>query len=177
MACALIEHKRINTTLAKAKALRIYMEPLITKGRTNTTHSRRVVFSYLQSKEAIKELFGPIATKIGDRPGGYLRILRTGFRKGDSAEMCIIEFVDFNETYSTATGPKKKRRRRRGGSGTTNEAAATEAVVAETAVADAGDVVEDAVENVADVAEDAVENAADDIADAAADVADDVKDA
>ncbi len=178
MACALIEHKRIRTTLAKAKALRIYLEPLVTKGRTNTTHSRRVVFSYLQSKEAIKELFGPIATKIGDRPGGYLRILRTGFRKGDSAEMCIIEFVDYNETYSTASGPKKKRRRRRGGSGTSNEAAAaTETAVAETAVADAGDVVENAVENVADAADEAVENVADDIADAAADAAEDVKDA
>jgi len=175
MACALIEHKRINTTLAKAKALRIYLEPLITKGRTNTTHSRRVAFSYLQSKEAIKELFGPIAAKVGDRPGGYLRILRTGFRKGDNAEMCIIEFVDYNETYSTASGPKKKRRRRRGGSGTTNEAAATETAVAETAIADAGDVVEDTVEGVADAAGEAVENAADDIADAAADAAEDVK--
>ena len=175
MACALIEHKRINTTLAKAKALRKYLEPLITKGRTNTTHSRRVVFSYLQNKEAVTELFGPIAAKVGDRPGGYLRILRTGFRKGDNAELCIIEFVDYNETYSTASGPKKKRRRRRGGgSGTSNEAAAaTETAAAETAVADAGDVVED----VADVAEETVDDAADDIADTAAAAADDVKNA
>lgn len=174
MACALIDHKRINTTLAKAKALRKYLEPLITKGRTNTTHSRRVVFSYLQNKEAVTELFGPIAAKVGDRPGGYLRILRTGFRKGDNAELCIIEFVDYNESYSTASGPKKKtRRRRRGGSGTTNEAAAAETAVAETAVADAGDVVEDVV----DAAENAVEDAADDVADAAADAVDDAKDA
>ena len=185
MACALIDHKRISTTLAKAKALRKYLEPLITKGRTNTTHSRRVVFSYLQNKEAVTELFGPIAAKVGDRPGGYLRILRTGFRKGDNAEMCIIEFVDYNETYSTASGPKKKtRRRRRGGGAATNEAAATETAVAETAVADAGDVVEDTVEDIADAAEeavedatDAVEDAADDIADAAADAVDDAKDA
>ncbi len=178
MACALIDHKRISTTLAKAKALRMYLEPLITKGRTNTTHSRRVVFSYLQNKDAVKELFGPIAAKVGDRPGGYLRILRTGFRKGDNAEMCIIEFVDYNETYSTASGPKKKtRRRRRGGAGTSNEAAAAETAVAETAVADAEEAVDDAVENVADAAEEAVEDAADDIADAAADAADDVKDA
>ena len=181
MACALIEHKRIRTTLAKAKALRIYLEPLVTKGRTNTTHSRRVVFSYLQNKDAIKELFGPIAAKVGDRPGGYLRILRTGFRKGDSAEMCIIEFVDYNETYSTVSGPKKKRRRRRGGSGTNNEAAAaTETAVAETAVADAGDVVDvvaDVAEETVEDAADVIEDVADDIADTAADAADDVKDA
>ena len=181
MACALIEHKRINTTLAKAKALRIYLEPLITKGRTNTTHSRRVVFSYLQNKEAVTELFGPIAAKVADRPGGYLRILRTGFRKGDNAEMCIIEFVDYNESYSTESGPKKKtRRRRRGGGGASNEAAANETTVAETAVAD----VEDAAADVADAAEEAVEeatdtveDAAEDVADAAEEAADDAKDA
>ena len=196
MTCALIEHKRINTTLAKAKALRKYLEPLITKGRTNTTHSRRVVFSYLQNKEAVTELFGPVAAKVGDRPGGYLRILRTGFRKGDNAEMCIIEFVDYNETYSTASGPKKKtRRRRRGGGGATNEATATETAVAETAVADAEDAVDETIENVADTtdgaveevadtveevvedATDAVEDAAGDVADAAEDIADDAKDA
>ncbi len=177
MACALIEHKRINTTLAKAKALRMYLEPLITKGRTNTTHSRRVVFSYLQSKEAVTELFGPIAAKVGDRPGGYLRILRTGFRKGDNAELCIIEFVDYNETYSTSSGPKKKRRSRRGGGGgsTNNEAAATETAVAETAIADAEEAV-DTVEDVADAAE-TVEDIADEASDAVADAAEDIADA
>lgn len=110
---ALIEHKRINTTLAKAKALRVYLEPLITKSKKNTTHSRRVVFSYLQSKEAIKELFGPIAAEIGQRPGGYLRIIKTGFRQSDGAEMGMIEFVDFNKTYDLNSGSTKKTRRSR----------------------------------------------------------------
>ena len=96
MANALIEHKRINTTLAKAKALRVFAEPLITKAKTNSTHNRRVVFSYLQNKHSIKELFGPISEKVADRPGGYLRIVRTGFRQGDAAETAMIEFVDFN---------------------------------------------------------------------------------
>ncbi len=113
---ALIEHKRINTTLAKAKALRQYIEPLITKGKKDTTHSRRVVFSYLQDKHSINELFGPIAAKVGDRPGGYTRIIRTGFRKGDSAEMAMIELVDFNELLleAKASGqtPGRKRTRR-----------------------------------------------------------------
>jgi len=120
MAIALIEHKRIFTTVAKAKALRVFLEPLVTKGRVNTTHSRRVVFSYLQNKEAVKELFGAIADKVGDRPGGYLRIIKTGWRKGDAADMAMIEFVDFNETYvKPSKGGEekggKKRRRRRGG--------------------------------------------------------------
>ena len=104
MAIALIEHKRITTTLAKAKALRRYVEPLVTKSRSNTTHSRRVVFSYLQNKEAINELFGPIAEKIGDRPGGYMRVIKLGFRRGDGAETAMIEFVDFNETYNPNAG-------------------------------------------------------------------------
>ncbi|MCB0662833.1 MAG: 50S ribosomal protein L17 [Saprospiraceae bacterium] len=116
---ALIRHKRINTTLAKAKALRTHIEPLITKCKSNTTHSRRVVFSYLQDKEAVTELFGPIAAKIGDRPGGYLRIIKTGFRRGDGADLAMIEFVDFNETYQkekpAAGASKKTRRSRRGG--------------------------------------------------------------
>jgi large subunit ribosomal protein L17 len=117
LANALVEHKRINTTLAKAKALRVFVEPLITKGKNNTTHSRRVVFSYLQNKESIKELFGPIAGKVADRPGGYTRIIKTGFRKGDGAEMAMIELVDFNEVYtsgSTASSGKSRRRRRGG---------------------------------------------------------------
>lgn len=117
LACSLIEHKRIFTTLAKAKALRTYIEPLVTRAKTNTTHNRRVVFSYLQSKEAIKELFGPIAAEVGDRPGGYVRVIRTGFRKGDGAEMAMIEFVDFNKDYNPKEGKAAGRRRRRRGKG------------------------------------------------------------
>lgn len=130
---ALIEHKRINTTLAKAKALRLHLEPIITKCKTNTTHSRRVVFSYLQSKDSVKELFDNIAPRIADRPGGYLRIIKTGFRKGDAAEMAMIEFVDYNTVYTNEkpTGGKKKRRRRRGGAKAA-AGAATAAVAAET---------------------------------------------
>ncbi len=120
---ALIEHKRINTTLAKAKALRVYLEPLITKSKKNTTHSRRVVFSYLQSKEAIKELFGPIAAEIGQRPGGYLRIIKTGFRQSDGAEMGMIEFVDFNKTYDIKGGSSRKTRRSRRSGGAAKEQA------------------------------------------------------
>ncbi len=130
LSCALIEHKRINTTLAKAKALRKHIEPLITKSKDNTTHSRRVIFSYLQNKEAMKELFGVIAPKIADRPGGYLRVIKLGFRRGDGAEMGLIEFVDFNEIYTTAkagVADKKKRTRR----GAAKAAAATTEAVAE----------------------------------------------
>lgn len=105
MASSLILHKRIETTVAKAKAVRRYIEPLVTKSKEDTTHSRRVVFSYLKQKEAVTELFRTIAPKIADRPGGYTRILRTGFRLGDAAEMCIIEFVDFNEAYTTGVVP------------------------------------------------------------------------
>ncbi len=97
MACSLIKHKRISTTVAKAKALRKFVEPLITKAKDDSTHSRRTVFSYLSDKDAVTELFREVAQKIGDRPGGYTRILKTGTRLGDSAEMCIIELVDFNE--------------------------------------------------------------------------------
>lgn len=119
LANALVEHKRINTTVAKAKALRVYVEPLITKAKDNTTHSRRVVFGYLQSKDAIKELFGPIAEKVADRPGGYTRVIKTGFRKGDGAEMAMIELVDYNEVLLNASKSKAKsgtRRSRRKGS-------------------------------------------------------------
>ena len=116
MAGSLIEHKRINTTIAKAKALRIYVEPLITKSKTDSTHSRRIVFSYLQNKDAVSTLFKDIAPKIAERPGGYTRILKTGRRLGDNADMCLIELVDFNETYNTEKASKKKvRRSRRGG--------------------------------------------------------------
>lgn len=129
---ALILHKRINTTLAKAKALRVHLEPLITKARTNSMHNRRVVFSYLQDKHSIQELFGPIAEKVADRPGGYLRIIKTGFRRGDGADMALIEFVDFNTTYTTTPekAAGKKRTRRRGGKKSEDSGTATATAVA-----------------------------------------------
>ena len=105
MASSLILHKRIETTVAKAKAVRQFVEPLVTKSKEDTTHSRRVVFSYLKQKEAVTELFRTIAPKIAERPGGYTRILKTGFRLGDAADMCIIEFVDFNEAYTFGVTP------------------------------------------------------------------------
>jgi large subunit ribosomal protein L17 len=117
MACELIAHKRIVTTLAKAKALRSYIEPLITKGKENTTHQRRIVFSYLQDKEAVAELFGAVAEKIGGRPGGYTRVIKLGIRHGDNAETAMIELVDFNDVYGKGKGeerePAKKTRRGR----------------------------------------------------------------
>jgi large subunit ribosomal protein L17 len=119
LACQLIEYKRIVTTLAKAKALRVYVEPLITKSKQNTTHQRRVVFSYLQDKEAIKELFDVISAKIAGRPGGYTRVIKLGTRPGDNAELAMIELVDFNEIYGKGKEEKKepaKRTRRAGGS-------------------------------------------------------------
>ena len=114
MACSLIEHKRIKTTLAKAKSLRVYIEPLITKSKNDTTHSRRIVFSYLKQKNAVTELFGDISNKIANRPGGYTRIIKLGNRLGDNAQMAYIELVDYNELYFTDK-PKKKKTRRRGG--------------------------------------------------------------
>jgi large subunit ribosomal protein L17 len=118
MASSLIEHKRINTTVAKARELRKYIEPLITRSKDNTTHNRRLVFSYLQNKDSVTELFSTVSAKVGDRPGGYTRIIKTGNRQGDNADMCMIELVDFNEIY---TGSKKeettKTRRSRRGSG------------------------------------------------------------
>ena len=111
MACSLIEHKRIKTTLAKAKALRVYVEPLITKSKDDTTHSRRTVFSYLKQKQAITELFSDVATKIADRQGGYTRILKLSNRLGDNAQMAFIELVDYNEEYN-ADKPKRKKARR-----------------------------------------------------------------
>ena len=114
MAASLILHKRIQTTVAKAKALQTYIEPLITKSKDDSTHSRRVVFSYLKSKEAVSELFRTVAPKIADRPGGYTRVLKTGFRQGDGADMALIEFVDFNEAAlasSTKKAAKKTTRR------------------------------------------------------------------
>lgn len=118
MACSLIQHKRINTTLAKAKALRGFVEPLITKSKDDSTHSRRVVFRYLNDKTAVSELFRDVAPKVGERAGGYTRIIKTGNRLGDNAEMCMMELVDFNELYTSdkkSGGAKKKTRRRRGG--------------------------------------------------------------
>ena len=152
MSNALIEHKRIFTTIAKAKALKRHLEPIVTKSKTNTTHSRRVVFSYLQNKSAVDELFTIIAAKIGDRPGGYLRVLRTGFRPSDGAELAMIEFVDFNEVYSgkaemAESGGRKRRRTRRGGSGggtasgqdSAGKAAATAAAAAAVATSGSAD--------------------------------------
>ena len=109
MACSLIMHKQIETTVAKAKALRMYVEPLITKSKDDSTHSRRTVFSYLKQKEAVTELFRTVAPKIADRPGGYTRIVKTGFRQGDAAEMAIIELVDFNEAALAATKKETKK--------------------------------------------------------------------
>lgn len=113
MACSLIEHKRINTTVAKAKALRVYVEPLLTKAKEDTTHNRRTVFSYLQSKEAVTELFRTVAPKIAERNGGYTRIIKTGFRAGDAADMAMIELVDFNDIYNPNAEEKKTTRRSR----------------------------------------------------------------
>jgi large subunit ribosomal protein L17 len=113
MAISLIMHKRITTTVAKAKALKKYVEPLITKAKEDSTNSRRVVFSYLQNKEAIKELFGTVAEKVGDRPGGYTRIIKLGFRQGDAAQICFIELVDFDPEMAKGETKKKTRRSRK----------------------------------------------------------------
>ena len=140
MACSLIEHKRIKTTLAKAKALRKFVEPLITKSKTDTTHSRRIVFSHLRQKEVVTELFGDIASKVATRDGGYTRILRIGNRLGDNAQMCFIELVDYNETYVTEKTKKKTKSTRRSSGGAKKVSAATpaaeEAVVVEETTSD-----------------------------------------
>ena len=134
MASSLIEHKRINTTVAKAKALKKFVEPLITKAKSDTTHNRRVVFSALRNKYAVSELFRDIAEKVADRPGGYTRIIKVGSRLGDNASMALIELVDFNDTYVTDK-PTKKRSRRRGGKKKADTAsAAVEAEVVEDVV-------------------------------------------
>ncbi|CEJ68446.1 MULTISPECIES: 50S ribosomal protein L17 [Chryseobacterium] len=127
MACSLIEHKRINTTVAKAKALRVYVEPLLTKAKEDTTHNRRIVFSYLQNKFAVAELFRTVAPKIAERNGGYTRIIKTGFRPGDAADTALIELVDFNELYNPNAEEKKATRRSR----RSTTAKKAEAVVAE----------------------------------------------
>ncbi len=139
MATSLVLHKRIQTTVAKAKALKMYVEPLVTKAKEDTTHSRRVVFSYLKDKHAVTELFRVIAPAVGDRPGGYTRILKTGFRLGDAADMCIIELVDFNETFKTGVsgaGTGKAKTRRSG------KAAAPKEIEGEATIGEAADVAE-----------------------------------
>ena len=112
MACSLIEHKRINTTVTKAKALKQFIEPIITKSKEDSTHNRRTAFRYLRSKEAVSALFRDVAVKVGDRPGGYTRIIKLGNRLGDNADMAMIELVDFNEIYNNNEGAKKKTTRR-----------------------------------------------------------------
>jgi large subunit ribosomal protein L17 len=129
MACSLIEHKRINTTVAKAKALKQFVEPLVTKSKEDTTHNRRIVFARLRQKDAVTALFRDVAVKVGDRPGGYTRIIKLGNRLGDNADMCLIELVDYNETYNVGKATKKKSTRRgRRGAGATSAPAAVAAV-------------------------------------------------
>lgn len=145
MACSLIEHKRITTTIAKAKALRVYVEPILTKSKDDSTHARRTAFSYLRSKEAVTELFRSIAPKIADRPGGYTRIIRTGYRLGDNAEMCLIELVDFNEIYGAGEVKKATTRRSRRGGAATAPKAATDAPEAAVDTVEETPAIEDAV--------------------------------
>ena len=129
MACSLIEHKRINTTVAKAKALKQFVEPLVTKSKEDTTHNRRIVFARLRQKDAVTALFRDVAVKVGDRPGGYTRIIKLGNRLGDNADMCLIELVDYNETYNVGKATKKKSTRRgRRGAGATSAPAAVGSV-------------------------------------------------
>lgn len=171
MASSLIIHKRIFTTTAKAKALRVYVEPLITKSKDNTTHSRRVVFSYLQDKDAVNELYTTVAPKVGDRPGGYTRILKTHNRLGDNAEMCMMELVDFNEMMLEAKSKDSKgksKRTRRGKKPATTAAKET--------VKKAADVVEEKVEAVADKAEEVVEEVTETVAEVAETVEEKVED-
>jgi large subunit ribosomal protein L17 len=130
MACSLIEHKRINTTVAKAKALKQFVEPLVTKSKEDTTHNRRIVFSRLRQKEAVTELFRDVAVKVGDRPGGYTRIIKLGNRLGDNADMAMIELVDYNEVYN-ANKPAKKKSTGRAGKGKKADEAVAKAAPAE----------------------------------------------
>lgn len=136
MAVSLIKYKKINTTLAKAKELRKFIEPLITKSKEDTTHSRRVVFQELQNKEAVTLLFGDIANRVADRPGGYTRILKTGFRLGDAAQMCFIELVDYNENMLKAKSEKKAAKTRRGGKKSAAKAEVVEAAPVEASPAE-----------------------------------------
>ena len=183
MASSLIKHKRINTTVAKAKALRKYVEPILTKSKNDTTHARRIIFSYLQDKESVHELFANVAEKIANRPGGYTRILKTGARLGDAAEMCVMELVDFNDLMLEEAKPKKSRRSRRGKGKKSEVEAATpetqETSTAETPVEEITDAVEvteseEAVEDVAEVVTEEVKNEA--VEDAVDVIEDEVKD-
>jgi large subunit ribosomal protein L17 len=151
MACSLIEHKRIITTVAKAKALKQFVEPLVTKSKEDTTHNRRIVFAYLRNKYGVTELFREVAPKVGDRPGGYTRIIKMGNRLGDNADMCMIELVDFNELYNGGKKEEKKGRTRRAKKSTTTD----KAPVAAAPAVEAAPVVEDVVEEtpVAEVVE------------------------
>ena len=161
MACSLIEHKSINTTVAKAKALKRYIEPLITKSKNDSTHNRRIVFSYLKNKYAVTELFRDISVKVGDRPGGYTRIIKLGNRLGDNASMALIELVDYNTIYNSGSDSKKKTRRRRKSTKKSEEAApaveeavveAAPPAVEEAAVEEAAPAVEEATPVVEEVA-------------------------
>lgn len=136
MATSLIMHKRIETTVAKAKALRVYVEPIISRSKEDSTHNRRIVFSYLHSKEAVNELFREVSQKVAQRPGGYTRILKTGIRRGDNSEMCIIELVDYNENMLGASTSKKAKSTRRSRAKKAETAPAAEAPVAEAPVAE-----------------------------------------
>ncbi len=180
MASSLILNKRITTTVAKAKALRKYVEPLLTKAKEDTTHSRRVVFSYLNDKGSVKTLFDEVATKIADRPGGYTRIIKTGNRLGDNADMCIIELVDYNELMLADKPAKAKTRRSRRGKKSSSEstgAVATAAAEAKEAASDAAESVEDVVEEanevVAEAAEE-IESAVEETAEAVAETTEEV---
>ena len=185
MSISLIQHKRISTTLAKAKALRQFLEPLLTRAKRaakeemikDATHHRRIVFSYLQNKEAVKEIFGEIAVKIADREGGYLRILKTGFREKDAAEMCIIEFVDYNTAALESSTTKRKRTRRSRRKKSTSEStslqteeltnedeSATEAVAVEEVVEETAPEVEDTAEEVVEETAPEVEDSTDEAA-------------
>jgi large subunit ribosomal protein L17 len=147
MASSLIKHKRISTTLAKAKALRMYVEPMITKSKTDTTHSRRIVFSYLQDKDSVTELFRDVAAKVANRPGGYTRIIKLNNRLGDNAEMALIELVDYNEVYGKDAAAAEKKTTRRGRSKAKKaDAPATEEAVTETPAAEAAPEAEEAKE-------------------------------
>ena len=136
MAASLVIHKRINTTVAKAKALKKYVEPLVTRAKLDSTHNRRMVFTYLQSKEAVTELFKEVSLKVGDRPGGYTRIIKTGTRLGDNAEMCMIELVDFNEIYGNEVTKTPKKGTRRRSKKTAQDSESTEKTVVQDKIED-----------------------------------------
>lgn len=175
LAVELIRHKRIRTTLAKGKELRKFIEPLVTKSKSDTTHARRVAFSYLKDKEAVTELFTTVSAKVGDRPGGYCRIIKLGTRLGDNAEMCMIELVDFNEMYSNAKPEKKGRKRRSRRSGGKAAEGAAAAAVATEAVEEAVDAAEAVAEETAEAVEEQVEAVAEAVEEKAEEVAEAVE--